>query len=86
MLGVIYTRRKEWPRAKSCFAKSIQLSREFNSPLSQAEAHYEYGCMLKQKGSKKEAKTQLRKAAALFKTLKAEKEIEKADKELRKIS
>lgn len=86
MLGVIHTRRKEWPRAQSCFAKSIQLSREYHSPLSQAEAHYEYGCMLKRKGSKKEARTQLRKASELFKTLKAEKEIEKAGKELRKIS
>lgn len=86
MLGVIYTRRKEWSQAKSCFAKSIQLSREYHSPLSQAEAHYEYGCMLNRKGSSKEAKTQLRKAAALFKTLQAVKEIEKADRELRKIS
>ncbi len=86
MLGVIHTRRKEWSRAKSYFAKSIQLSHEYRSPLCEAEAHYEYGCMLNLKGSKKEAKTQLRKATDLFKTLKAEKEIEKADKELRKIS
>ncbi|MCI0694766.1 tetratricopeptide repeat protein [candidate division KSB1 bacterium] len=86
MLGVIHTRRKEWPRAKSCFAKSIQLSNEYHSPLSQAEAHYEYGYMLSRKGSKKEAGKQLRKAIDLFKTLKAEKEIEKAEKELRKIS
>lgn len=86
MLGVIHTRRKEWSRAKSCFAKSIQLSREYNSPLSQAEAHYEYGCMLNRKGGKKEAGKQLRKAIELFKTLKAEKEIEKAGKELRKTS
>ncbi len=85
MLGVIHTRKEEWPRAKSCFARSIQLSREYHSPLSQAEAHYEYGCMLNRKGSKKEAKTQLRKAASLFKTLQAEKEIEKTGKELRKI-
>ncbi len=86
MLGVIHTRREEWPQAKSCFAKSIQLSRQYHSPLSQAEAHYEYGCMLSRKGSKKEARTQLRKATELFKTLKAEKEIEKTGKELRKIS
>ncbi|MGH7450659.1 MAG: tetratricopeptide repeat protein [bacterium] len=86
MLGVIHTRRKEWPRAKSCFAKSIQLSNEYHSPLSQAEAYYEYGCMLNRKGSKQEARKQLRKASDLFKILKAEKEIEKADKELRKIS
>jgi tetratricopeptide (TPR) repeat protein len=85
MLGVIHTRRAEWSRAKSCFAKSIQLSREYHSPLSEAEAHYEYGCMLIRKGGKQEAKKQLRKAADLFKTLKAVKEVEKADKELRKI-
>lgn len=86
MLGVIHTRRREWPEAKSCFVRSIQLSSEYHSPLSLAEAHYEYGRMLSQKGSKQEAKKQLRKAAALFKTLKAEQEIEKADKELRNIS
>jgi tetratricopeptide (TPR) repeat protein len=86
MLGVIHTRRKEWSRAKSCFAKSIQLSREYHSPLSQAEAHYEYGCMLNQKGSKQEAGKQLRKAAELFKTLKAKKEVEKTEKKLKKIA
>jgi tetratricopeptide (TPR) repeat protein len=86
MLGVIHTRREEWSPAKSCFAKSIKLSRQYHSPLSEAEAHYEYGCMLIRKGSKKEAKAQFRKAIDLFKTLKAEKEIEKANKELRKIS
>jgi tetratricopeptide (TPR) repeat protein len=84
MLGVIHTRREEWPQAKSCFAKSIKLSRKYHSPLSQAEALYEYGCMLNRKGSKTEARKQLRKAADLFKTLKAVKEIEKANKELRK--
>jgi tetratricopeptide (TPR) repeat protein len=86
MLGVIHTRRKEWTRAKSCFARSIKFSRQYHSPLSQAEAHYEYGCMLIRKGGKNEAKKQLRKAAELFKTLKAGKEIEKVDVELRKIS
>jgi tetratricopeptide (TPR) repeat protein len=85
MMGAIHARREEWPQAKSCFAKSIQLSRKYHSPLSQAEAHYEYGCMLIQKGSKKEAKKQLQAAADLFKVLKAEKEIEKTGKELRKI-
>jgi tetratricopeptide (TPR) repeat protein len=86
MLGVIHTRREEWSRAKSCLAKSIQLSRQYHSPLSQAEAHYEYGCMLIRKGSKQEAGKQLRKAADLFKTLKAKKEIEETAKQLRKIS
>ena len=85
MMGVIHTKRKEWPRAKSCFDRSIQLSLEYHSPLSQAEALYEYGCMLSRKGSKKEAGKQLRKAADLFDTLKAEKEIEKTNTELRKI-
>jgi tetratricopeptide (TPR) repeat protein len=85
MLGVIHTRRKEWPQAKTCFAKSIQLSDEYHSPLSRAEALFEYGCMLSRKGSKKEEGKQLRTAADLFKTLKAEKEIEKTNNELRKI-
>jgi hypothetical protein len=42
--------------------------------------------MLNRKGSKPEAGKQLRKAIDLFKTLKAEKEIEKANKELKKLS
>jgi tetratricopeptide (TPR) repeat protein len=90
MLGVIHTRRKEWSRAESCFAKSIQLSHEYHSPLSQAEAYYEHGCMLNLKGSKNEARKQLRKAADLFKTLNAKmarpRKLEKQRKELRKIS
>ena len=85
MLGVIHTRRKEWPRAKSCFTKSIKLSRDYHSPLSQAEAHYEYGCMLSRKGSKKAAIKQLRQAIDLFMSLKAVKEIEKAETELKRI-
>ena len=81
-LGVINAGRQEWATAKSYLKKSIQITRKFKSPLCEAEAHFEFGRMLKQKRNIKSAKKQYELALNLFNQLNAEKEIEKVKQEI----
>lgn len=84
-LGVINTKSQDWPVAKSHFEKSVQLTRKYKNPLCEAETHYEYGQMWKQKGNKKSAQRQFEQALSLFKQIKAKKDVEKVKRELAKI-
>lgn len=82
LLGIINARKKAWKVAQTHFEKSVKLAHTFNSPLCEAEARFEYGRMLKQKGAAKTAQKQLQQALALFTQLHAAAEIEKVKQEL----
>lgn len=81
-LGVIHARQKAWKPAQTHFEKSVRLARKFQSPLCEAEARFEYGRMLKQKGAAKTAHKHLQQALVLFTQLNAAAEIEKVKQEL----
>lgn len=84
-LGMIQAGRQDWSHAKACFEKSIQITRKFKSPLCEAEAHFEFARMLKQKGVVKSAKKQYELALNLFTEVDATKEIEKVKQEMTEI-
>ena len=85
-LGVIKTRTRDWVQAKIHFEKSIKLARKYKSPLCEAETHWEYGRMLKAKGSLKTARKQYETALDLFKQLSAKNEIDKITTEIAELA
>ena len=79
-LGMIAAQKRAWTKAKAHFAKSIRLALEFHHPLGEAEARWEYGRMLKQKGAAQNAREQFEQALALFRKVNAGVEIAKVQK------
>jgi len=84
-LGMINARKRAWKKAKAHFEKSIRAAQEFNYPLGEAEARWEYGRMLKQKGAAQNAAEQFEQALALFRKVNAMVEIEKVKKEISEV-
>jgi len=76
-LGALYTRIKKWDLASTYFDQCIYLSDKYKNPLLEAEAHLEYGLMLKQKGDNKPTTEHLNKALSLFESLNAKNDIER---------
>jgi len=81
-LGMIAAKKRAWTKAKAHFEKSIRLALEFHHPLGEAEARWEYGRMLKQKGAAQNAREQFEQALALFRKVNAAVEIEKVQQEI----
>ncbi len=85
-LGVIKAQKNDWTQAKIHFEKSIQLTQKYKSPLCEAETHWEYARMLKEKGNLKTARKQYESALGLFKQLNAKNEIDKITTEIAELA
>ncbi|MCG8607724.1 tetratricopeptide repeat protein, partial [bacterium] len=85
LLGVICRTRGDWSDAKSCFEKSILLTRKFKSPLCEAEAHFEYARMWRYRANHRAAQRQYQLALNLFTQVNARKQIEKVKKEMKQV-
>ena len=85
-LGMLYTRVKEWDLASSFFEDAIHCAEKYKNPLLAAESHYQYGIMQKAKNNPEMAIMDFKKALSLFKSMKAEKDIERVKEALDSMS
>lgn len=81
-LGMISTARREWQAARRQFSNSIRLAKKYNSPMAEAESHFELGKMWQQKGNAGVARKQLELALAQFTRLQADGDVAKVKKVL----
>jgi len=85
-LGMLYTRVEEWDLAGSFFEDAIHCADKYKNPLLAAEAHYQYGVMQKAKNNPEMAIEDFNKALSLFKSMKAEKDVDRVKEALDSIS
>ena len=84
--GQIQFRKGNQNKAERFFQKSIALGDECNSRLNQAETHYEYGLMLKEKPDHHAARAQLNAALNIFTELTAQADIQKTQTALERLA
>jgi tetratricopeptide (TPR) repeat protein len=75
----------DWSAAEENFRKSLEMATELNIPDVKAEIHLHWGIMLKAKGEKEEAKSNLSTALEIAKGVKAKRWISRIEKELRSL-
>jgi tetratricopeptide (TPR) repeat protein len=77
-----YGLKKQWDRAIDNFNTCISMGTETNVPYLQAEIHYYFGRMYKDKGDKEKAADQLNLALEILKNLDTEEFLGKVQKEI----
>jgi len=81
-MGMIYTKKGNWQAAEDYFTQSIAITKEYQHPLGEAEAHVEFGRMFKAKKEVESARMQLQLAQSIYQTLELKKEIAEVEKDL----
>jgi len=81
-LGMAFRFKKDWKSAGENYREAEIRLDKINSPFNTAHLHLEWGIMCKAKGSKKEAKNHLGKAAEIFEKLGAKKFLERTMEQL----
>jgi tetratricopeptide (TPR) repeat protein len=82
IFGMAYDLKENWELAEKNFNTCISLGEETNVPYLQAEVHYYYGKMLKNKGDKEAARTQFTHAFEILRTLDTEEFLNRVKDEL----
>jgi tetratricopeptide (TPR) repeat protein len=85
LLGVVYTRKKNWGLAKKYLAEALQLCTQYGNRLGLAETHKSYAEYWQGKGSKKSVLKHLQKSGESYQALKAHREIRKIEKLINEI-
>jgi predicted ATPase len=85
IFGMAYGLKKNWESATKSFTTCIELGEETNVPYLQADIHYYFGKMYKEKGDKEKAKEQLNLALDILKTLDTEEFFKKVESELKNL-
>jgi tetratricopeptide (TPR) repeat protein len=82
IFGMAYGLKEEWELSEKNFKTCIMLGEETNVPYLQAEVHYYYGKMLKNKGDRDLAKEQFNHALEILKNLDTEEFLNRVKSEL----
>lgn len=81
-MGVLYTKVKEWDLASSFFDDSLELAEKYKNPLLHSEVLFEYGRLCKITKKHQDARKYWQKSLLIFKSLKAESDIQRVKKEI----
>jgi tetratricopeptide (TPR) repeat protein len=71
-LGIVHRIKGDWKTSEGSFRMAEEVLGDLDTPLPRAHLHLEWGELYKDMGDKKNAKTHLKKAAEMFRTLGAE--------------
>jgi len=77
LLGIFYTKKKKWEKAKSSFKNSVSILKEMKNEFELARVYYYQGLMFKEMGDKTNARKALKKAKKIFEKFGASKWIAK---------
>jgi len=83
--GILYRALRDWKRSGAYFRRGMEALEGLDMPRELAEARLEYGLMLKEMGDRRGARKMLRAAAGEFGRLRASRERERAERELRRM-
>ncbi|MEM2870751.1 MAG: tetratricopeptide repeat protein [Thermoplasmata archaeon] len=83
--GILYRALRDWERSDAFFKQGIRLLERLDIPKELAEAEFEYGLMLKERGDGAAARRRLESALATYRRLGAAKEQSRVEGELRKL-
>jgi tetratricopeptide (TPR) repeat protein len=83
IFGMAYGLKKDWDKAIDNFTKCVEMGKDTNVPYVQAEVHYYFGKMYKDKGDKEKAKEQLNISLEIFKSLETEEFVSRVKEELK---
>jgi len=83
--GRLYATKKDWAKSLEYYGKAIMVLTEINHPISLASAYEELGNVLKSKGDREAAKTELRRAVNLYQHLDLQKQLKRVLKTIERL-